>query len=435
MRIKLRTIILSSVLLLSSAAGCLNRSSKSENGETIPNGEDQTASIATVAVVKPTVELVVSKPDASITPAEAKITPISTEEPATPTSKPTIATIRPTETAAVPKPAITPTKLLTTAVNTVSPIVGSDGIDRTCPDPAPQKPDYNHYFLSGQTWPQSSEIPDEHFWLSKPLPGGGRLLYTNWLPYGYDAGGRYLIHNGIDVAEPLATPLLSAADGTVVVAGSDANLLYGWRCDWYGNLVAIELDEQWLGQAVYLVYGHVLNILVEVGQQVVRGQQIAEVGVGGAARVPHMHFEVRVGTNEFSSTRNPFLWLKPPLSRGLVVGRLVDPLGRPWQGVSITAVGRSEETENITTWSYLDDPQHLINPDELFAENFVIPDLRPGSYELYVELQGQQYLAPIEVTGGQSTSVEIITEPYRTPTPGVDNRNSEQATETPSADD
>jgi murein DD-endopeptidase MepM/ murein hydrolase activator NlpD len=386
--------------------------------------------MATVAVVMPTVEPVVSKPEASITPIEATMIPISTVEPATPTTKPTIATIRPTETVATPEPAITPTKSLTTAVNTVSPIVGSDGMDRTCPDPAPQKPDYRHYLLSGQTWPQPVENPGGHFWLSKPLPGGGRLLYTDWFPYGYDAGGRYLIHNGIDVAEPLATPLLSAADGTVVVAGSDENLLYGWRCDWYGNLVAIELDEQWLGQPVYLVYGHVLNILVEVGQQVVRGQQIAEVGVGGAARFPHMHFEVRVGTNEFSSTRNPFLWLELPVSRGLVIGRLVDPLGRPWQGVSITAVGRSEGTENITTWSYLDDPQHLINPDELFAENFVIPDLRPGSYELYIELQGQQYLAPIEVFGGQSTRVEIITEPYKTPIPDVDNENSEQATDT-----
>jgi murein DD-endopeptidase MepM/ murein hydrolase activator NlpD len=334
----------------------------------------------------------------------------------------------------VPEPAITPTKLLATPVVTVGPIVGTDGIDRTCPEPAPQKPDYRHYYLSGQAWPQPAENPVDHFWLAKPLPGGGRLLYTDWLPYGYDAGGRYLIHNGIDVAEPLGTPLLSAADGTVVVAGSDANLLYGWRCDWYGNLVAIELAEQWLDQPVYLVYGHVHNIVVELGQEVASGQQIAEVGVGGAARLAHMHFEVRVGTNEFSSTRNPFLWLKSPGTRGLVIGRLVDPLGRPWQGVSITAVGRSEGTENITTWSYLDDPQHLIKPDEEFAENFVIPDLRPGSYELYVELQGQLYQAPIEVTAGQSSRVEIITESYRTPTPGVDNADSEQPTETPPAD-
>jgi hypothetical protein len=117
-----------------------------------------------------------------------------------------------------------------------------------------------------------------------------------------------------------------------------------------------------------------------------------------------------------------------------VIGRLVDPLGRPWQGVTITAIGRSEGTENVTTWSYLDDPQHLIKPDEEYAENFVIPDLRPGSYELYVELQGQQYQVPIEIAGGQSTRVEITTEPYKTPTPAVNNEDSELSTATPAAD-
>ena len=293
-----------------------------------------------------------------------------------------------------------------------------DGIDRTCPNPAPGKPDYKHYYLSGEPWPKPVDNPKEHFWLAKPLPGGGRLLYTDWLPYGYDAGGRYLLHNGVDVADPLGTPLLAAADGQVVVAGPDSQALYGWRCDWYGNLVVVKIDQQWRGNPVYLLYGHVLNIEVAVGQRVRSGEQLAEVGFGGAAGNPHLHFEVRVGANEFGSTRNPFLWLRPPDTRGLIVGRLIDPQGRPWQGAAVTAVDRSEDTENKTTWTYLGDPQNIIKPDEEFAENFVIPDLRPGSYELYVKLQGTTYQVTIEVQGGRMVRAEIITEPFKTPTPG-----------------
>jgi murein DD-endopeptidase MepM/ murein hydrolase activator NlpD len=205
--------------------------------------------------------------------------------------------------------------------------------------------------------------------------------------------------------------------GTVVVAGDDFNSLYGWRCDWYGHLVVIELDERWLDQPVYILYGHVLGITVQAGQRVNQGDQVAEVGIGGAATLPHLHFEVRVGTNEFGSTRNPLLWVNPPTTRGLVAGRVVDPEGRPWQGVAVNAFGISEGTENYTTWSYLGDPQNLINPDETLAENFVFGDMRPGQYEIIILLQGTEYRAVVDVEAGELNTVEIVTEPLKTATP------------------
>lgn len=328
---------------------------------------------------------------------------------ATPTATPTT---RPTET---PSPSPSPEVDVTA---TVLSLEAADPVDRSCPDPPPTKPEYRRFYLNGDQWPRPESEPEQHLWLAKPLPGGGRLLYTDWLPYGYDAGGRYLLHNGIDAAEPLGTPVLAAAGGTVVVAGDDYSRLYGWRCDWYGHLVVIELDQRWRDQPVYIVYGHVLNLTVLPGERVSLGQQVAEVGFGGAARNPHLHFEVRVGSNEFGATRNPFLWLEPPATRGLIVGRLVDPEGRPWQGVTVAAVGRSEGTGTHTTWTYLGDPQNLANPDESFAENFVLADLRPGEYELYVELQGEVYQQLVEVVAGEIISIELTTLPLKTPTPG-----------------
>jgi murein DD-endopeptidase MepM/ murein hydrolase activator NlpD len=219
------------------------------------------------------------------------------------------------------------------------------------------------------------------------------------------------LHNGIDIAEPQGTPLLAMADGTVVVAGEDASILYGWRCDWYGHLVVIELDDRWQGQPVYVVYGHVLDIKVEPGQKVNRGQEVAEVGSGGVAVLPHLHLEIRVGTNEFGSTRNPLLWIEPPDTRGVIAGRLLDPEGRPWPGVAVNALGKSVGLQDYVTWTYLDDPQHLIRPDEGLAENFVIGDVKPGEYEIYIELQGVVYKASVFVRGGEISTVEIITEP------------------------
>jgi murein DD-endopeptidase MepM/ murein hydrolase activator NlpD len=300
---------------------------------------------------------------------------------------------------------------------TVESLAAADPVDRSCPDPAPAKPEYRHFYLSGELWPTPAAEAGEHFWLDKPLPGGGRLLFTEWLPYGYDAGGRYLLHNGIDAAEPLGTPVLAAAEGTVIVAGDDYSRLFGWRCDWYGHLVVIELDRKWLDQPVYIVYGHVLNLTVRPGERVAAGQQVAEVGFGGAAKLPHLHFEVRVGSNEFGSSRNPLLWMRPPATRGIIAGRLIDPEGRPWQGVTVAAVGRSEGTETLTTWTYLGDPQDLINPDEALAENFVLADLKPGEYELYVEVQDEVYTLPVSVRGGELITAEIVTEPLKAATP------------------
>jgi murein DD-endopeptidase MepM/ murein hydrolase activator NlpD len=358
--------------------------------------------------------------------AAATLSPIelptaSNPAPATSTTgPPPTLTLVPSITASSPPTIAPPSKATPTsppaAVATATAWPTADPVDRTCPDPPPAKPNYDRYFLSPQSWPTPDPALGSHFWLSRPLPGAGRLLVTEWLPYGYDANGRYLLHNGIDTAPPIGTPVLAAADGTVVVAGEDMALLYGWRCNWYGHLVVVELDDRWLDQPVYLLYGHVLNIVVESGQRVSRGEQLAEVGFGGAAVNPHLHLEVRVGSNEFGATRNPLLWLAPPPSRGILAGRLVDPEGRPWQGVVVTVI-RQDDGQMITTWTYLGDPDHLINPDEGLAENFIFGDLEPGPYEVRVVLQDVTYKEFVEIEGGQLTAVELVTEPLKTPEP------------------
>jgi murein DD-endopeptidase MepM/ murein hydrolase activator NlpD len=258
----------------------------------------------------------------------------------------------------------------------------------------------------------------QHFWLSKPFPGGGRLLINQSYPYGNDLDGRLLLHNGVDAVEPGGTPLLAVADGTIIVAQDDWAELFGWRCNWYGHLVVLALDQTWLGQPIFVLYGHVLEIKVEEGQRVTRGEQLAEVGSGGAASVPHLHIEVRVGSNEFGATRNPMLWLDPA-SRGVIAGRLIDPTGRPWQGVGLSLIGHSEEASSGNTWSYLSDPLNTatVHPDESLAENFLFADVKPGEYEVYTKVQGVEYRAAVMVIPGEVSTVEIVTDASSTPTP------------------
>jgi murein DD-endopeptidase MepM/ murein hydrolase activator NlpD len=288
---------------------------------------------------------------------------------------------------------------------------------RTCPDPPPAKPAYDRYWLDDMPWPTPVPDLEAHLWLSHPLPKGDRLLTSEILPYGSDGSGRYLLHNGVDMAEPEGTPVLAVADGTIVYAGSDNESLYGWRCNWYGQLVILLLDDRWEGQPVFVVYGHVLNINVEIGQRVTRFEQVAEIGFGGAALVPHLHLEVRVGSNSFDATRNPLLWLTPGSRRGVVAGRLVDPDGKPWQGYPVELVGPEGSADRTIGWTYVGDPDDLIKPDERFAENFAISDLKPGLYEAVASVQGTIYRQDVTVAAGTIVTVELVTEPYRTPTP------------------
>ena len=102
---------------------------------------------------------------------------------------------------------------------------------------------------------------------------------------------------------------------------------------------------------------------------------------------------------------------------GLEGTALVDPEGRPWQGVPLALVNDDNDGEISPSWSYLGDPQSLMNPDEGWAENFAFPDVSPGSHHLITQIQGIEYQVPVQVTAGEVVLVEIVTENYKTPTP------------------
>lgn len=111
-------------------------------------------------------------------------------------------------------------------------------------------------------------------------PVGGAALTSGfgmrWHPV---LGGRRA-HKGIDLAQPIGTPVHASADGVVS------------RADWfssYGLFVSLEH-----GGNIETRYGHMSRLNVAAGQIVHKGDVIGYVGSTGRSTGPHLHYEVRI---------------------------------------------------------------------------------------------------------------------------------------------
>jgi murein DD-endopeptidase MepM/ murein hydrolase activator NlpD len=227
--------------------------------------------------------------------------------------------------------------------------------------------------------PESS--PWEHFWLHRPVPEGSTVWTDKAYPYGSTRGGTLRPHHGVEFNVPAGTPVLAAADGTVVMAGSDEAVRLGAMPAFYGRAVVIEHTFLVEGVPPYTLYGHLSEVLVSVGQQVRANDMIALSGASGVADGAHLHFEVRVGENSYDSTRNPLLWLYPFPDRGVVAGRVVGPGGTPAAEVPITLRRIDAPAPYTATSTYA---ASGVNADHNWNENFVLDDVAAGFYELTV---------------------------------------------------
>lgn len=110
----------------------------------------------------------------------------------------------------------------------------------------------------------------------RPLVGGVRTQGV----HGY---------NGVDLAAPIGTPILAAAEGDVLIAKET-----GWNAG-YGGYVVIKH-----ANGSQTLYAHQSQVAVSPGQHVEQGQVIGYVGSTGKSTGAHVHFEIRNGI------RNPF---------------------------------------------------------------------------------------------------------------------------------
>ncbi len=135
-------------------------------------------------------------------------------------------------------------------------------------------------------------------------------------------------HSGLDLTgngEVGVVPIIATKSGVVVYPGSNDPISYpnfeskaaqqqmhGNRT--YGNYVIIQHTD-----GNYSLYGHLHpnSITVKSGDSVEQGQVIGYMGSSGRSTGPHLHFEIRKGTNSYNSVTDPLNYIDPDNPRPL----------------------------------------------------------------------------------------------------------------------
>lgn len=86
-------------------------------------------------------------------------------------------------------------------------------------------------------------------------------------------------HDGIDIKAPKGFPVYATANGEIIFSG---------RMGGYGNTIKIKHNNNF-----ETMYGHLKDILVEIGQNVQKGEKIGTIGNTGLTTMTHLHFEIR----------------------------------------------------------------------------------------------------------------------------------------------
>jgi len=240
----------------------------------------------------------------------------------------------------------------------------------------------------------------DHFYFTRPIAAD----QINWPVADYRYGGIFfdnVVHTGVDIDAEEEAPILASGPGTVVWAG--------WglftetpdnQSDPYGLAVVIRHDFGYQDQQLYTVYAHMSQVIAVVSQHVETGEVIGHVGATGATTGPHVHFEVRLGSNSFHYTLNPELWLAPPQGWGVLVGRVLDSEGKTISHMEVRL--RSEETKKtnlVKTYG----SGGAINPDPYYNENMVLGDLPAGIYKITLTYDKKDKQTWVEIFPGQVT--------------------------------
>lgn len=256
--------------------------------------------------------------------------------------------------------------------------------------------------------PPPPALAGEHLILQRPVPASGPSWTDKTYPYGSTRGGSLRPHTGVEFVVPTGTPVLATAAGTVIVAGDDSTIAFGPQTNFYGNLVIVEVDGRSSGGPLYTLYGHLSEVLVTVGQSVVAGEILGLSGATGVADGPHLHFEVRMGSNDYNSTRNPLLWLVPLPETGVVAGRVIGPGGELLYEAPVTLMRVDASAPYTATTSYAAGEP---NADSGMNENFAVDDVVPGFYQAIVDTGRKRFTENLWVYTGRTNWVEIVVGP------------------------
>lgn len=92
--------------------------------------------------------------------------------------------------------------------------------------------------------------------------------------------GTVKMHEGIDIAAPIGTPIFVTANGVVKKVQNTKD---------FGIIIEVNHNQDFI-----TIYAHCQNPRVNNGQSVKRGDIIGYVGASGKTTGPHLHYEIRI---------------------------------------------------------------------------------------------------------------------------------------------
>jgi murein DD-endopeptidase MepM/ murein hydrolase activator NlpD len=253
-------------------------------------------------------------------------------------------------------------------------------------------------------------LKGEHYWLGRPFTtnSGARDLIESAYPYGTTALGLQP-HHGVDIPNEFGTVVRAVSSGTVFYAGDDLHdIVFGPTTNFYGNVIVLEHqfeipNSNGVVFTLYTLYGHLSQLYVRTGESVVQFQEIGAVGQAGVAIGPHLHLEVRIGDPyDYNATYNPNLWMQPYPGYGVLAGRVLLN-GEPALDIEIEMISQQTRRSFHTRTYHYD----KVNSDPWFRENFVMPDLREGRYDVLVSYLGHiAYQTIVDVRPEQTVIIQ-----------------------------
>jgi len=116
-----------------------------------------------------------------------------------------------------------------------------------------------------------------------PVEGGDGRITNYFGPAEHPFTHQWYLHKGLDIGYGFGKPILAAANGKVVERGYEP---LG-----FGNYFIIRHNYGFLTK-----YAHLSDVYVNEGDVVTQGQIVGTMGSTGLSTGPHLHFEIRIGS-------------------------------------------------------------------------------------------------------------------------------------------
>jgi murein DD-endopeptidase MepM/ murein hydrolase activator NlpD len=241
----------------------------------------------------------------------------------------------------------------------------------------------------------------DHFYFARPIAAD----QVNWPAADYRYGGVFfenVVHTGVDIPVFEGTPVLAAGPGKIVWAGYGIYRGGSDVTDPYGLAVSIRHDFGFQDKTLYTLYGHLSEVDVVVGQRVETGDRLGLSGSTGKVTGPHLHFEVRLGMNDYFKSLNPELWMAPPQGWGVLAGRVMDSAGNLLHGQYIIVSAPDGQNWFAKTYG-----PTSTNCDPYYQENLVIGDLPAGKYIVRTYYAGYYFTYNITIEPGLVSYIQF----------------------------